>query len=233
MKKFLIFTFFFLFSNCTRKPDDCSLEFLGKSRRAVKLRTEGDGRDYQKFNNGAPITVGQWYELAGSLDSKVPEDFKRISENEAMPGIETIEVTLTCWLLAARLEHSEDGLHEKDNDFHLEVSGEPRWDTPHVIVEIPPGSDYCDTRQLIWELAAEDSKRTGHLMTRNTHIFGNPVHVLVRGYVFFDKPHAEPARRKVEAFFQASGGRGIRADGASHVQGIWEIHPVLSIDVIR
>jgi hypothetical protein len=233
MKNILIATFLVLISGCARKPDDCSWEFLGVSRKAVKLRSENDGRTYQKFKQGNPISVAQWYDLVCSFDAKIPEDFRKISEQEALRDMETIEVTLQCWLLATRLEHSEGNSKEKDNDFHIEVGGEPRWDTPHVIVEIPPGPDYCDARQRVRNLTEEDSRKTGHPIKRSAHVFGDPVEVLVRGYVFFDKPHAEQVRHNHEAYCQGSGGRGIHVNGASRVQGIWEIHPVFDIALVH
>src|SRR5438128_8536779 len=37
--------------------DDCSLQFQGSARKAVKLRTKDSGKDYQKVSNGHATTA--------------------------------------------------------------------------------------------------------------------------------------------------------------------------------
>src|SRR5437667_471945 len=52
--------------------DDCSLQFQGSARKAVKLRTKDSGKDYKKVSNGDAISASDWLKLTCSLDGDVP-----------------------------------------------------------------------------------------------------------------------------------------------------------------
>ena len=51
-------------------PDDCTLQFAGSARKAVKLRTQNDGSSYTKVNGGKPIAVADWFKMTCSLDPR-------------------------------------------------------------------------------------------------------------------------------------------------------------------
>jgi hypothetical protein len=44
----------------------------------------------------------------------------------------------------------------KDNDFHIEISDSKKWQSKHVIVEAPPGPEYCDARKRIFDIVRAD-----------------------------------------------------------------------------
>lgn len=64
-------------------------------------------RGYRVHNRGRHITVERWYEIVCGLASKVP-DKREIPEEETIPGLETVRVTLKGYLLAAKFERGED-----------------------------------------------------------------------------------------------------------------------------
>ena len=191
-------------------PDDCNLTFAGSARKAVKLRSPSAGSSYTKLNGGSPITVAQWFKTTCSLDSKVPAS---VSATKPMSGIETQTVTLEGFLVAAKFD--------PDRDIHAEIAGSPTWDTPHVIVEVPPGQNYRSTRKALWGLVSEElpanSKSTIHVMQ-------NPPKVDVTGFLFLDTAHGKTN------YCKTSGGRGVTPKGKQQqVQGLWEIHPVIDL----
>ena len=104
--------------------DDCSLQFQGSARKAVKLRTKDSGKDYKKVSNGDAISVSDWLKMTCSLDGDVPS---QIPATKAMPGIETQTVTLDGFLVAAKFEATAD------HDIHAEIAESPKWETPHVV----------------------------------------------------------------------------------------------------
>src|SRR5438094_9045336 len=107
--------------------DDCSLQFQGSARKAVKLRTKDSGKDYKKVSNGDAISVSDWLKMTCSLDGNVPS---QIPATKAMPGIETQTVTLDGFLVAAKFEATAD------HDINAEIAESPKWETPHVVVEV-------------------------------------------------------------------------------------------------
>ena len=218
---FLVGIFFSIFA-LAQEPDDCSLEFLGKARKAVKLRTQQDGANYENYNEGNAITVDEWHQLTCSADSQIP---KKIPSASPIQGIETRTVVLRGHVMAARYETGKSG----DHDFHVQIGANPDWNTPQVVVEIPPGPEYCDARKTLWQLVKDDAG-DAYRPKRNKYILNHPPEALVQGYVFLDSPHAGHCRNLQEAFCNCNGGRGITdSDHTNQVQGIWEIHPVLAI----
>jgi len=192
------------------EADDCSLTFSGSARRDVKLRTAQDGSHYESVNNGDSLTVAEWLKMTCSqFDPKVIE-----VKDVPIPGIETQKVSLQGYLVAARFENGAKG----DYDIHAEISDNPNWPSPHVIVEVPPGEAYCSARKELWSLVKSDL-----LPGKNTAIPSSPPQVKVTGYVFLDTAHGG------SHFCTANGGRGIQKNGVSAVKGLWEIHPVLEV----
>jgi len=190
-------------------PDDCSLTFAGSARKAVKLRTTSSGTHYTKINGGNPITVAQWFTKTCALDSKVPGT---VPATKAMPGIETQTVKLEGFPIAAKFD--------PDRDLHAEIAGSPKWNTPHIVVEVPPGEPYCSARKALWDLVRQELPANS---TSKIHVMNTPPKVDVTGYIFLDTAHGHTN------FCHTSGGRGVKKGGQQMVRGLWEIHPVLDL----
>jgi hypothetical protein len=210
-------------------PEDCTWTFTGRSRKAVKNRSPEEGKSYRVYAHGRPISLAHWFTLTCSLDARVPRE---VPEYTAMNGIETIVVTLRGYLLAARFQR------KGDKDIHAEIGARPEWETDHVIVEVPPGPDFCDARKTLWGLVRRDIEAARGDRDADTWIMKKPVTVLMRGFVFLDSPHAtegssdhchDHGRRGL----RKASGRDSKAQGRSEakpkrrVRGLWEIHPVL------
>lgn len=206
-----------------KTADDCSWKYEGSSRATVKNRLP-PRRGYRVVNRGRHITVKQWYELVCGFASRTP--IKRdVPEEDPIPGLETVKVTLKGYLLAAKFERGED------HDIHAEISGTPEWEGPHVVVEVAPLPEYCTVRKKLWDLVREDRRRQGKTREASEWIFVDPPQVLVTGYVFLDAHHLKRDMPPEEVCRDA-GGRGSRESGESQVQGLWEIHPVIGFDRI-
>ena len=211
----------------TVRPDSCTLKFTGSYRSDVKLRKPG--LNYTRYNNGKPITLNEWFHLTEKLSQDLGPTRKSISDSGITVGAEDIEVTLRAYLLAVRFErHSRphDGL---DNEFHVEVGAAPKWDEPHVIVEVATGKNFCAVRKAAWGLALGDAAMEGQKITK-LRIFRHPPQVLITGYLFIDGAHAS-AKMTPQAWAHSDGGRGISVKNqfARRVEGIWEIHPVTAL----
>lgn len=207
-------------------PDDCSLEFNGQARKAVKLRTEADGTGYETRNGGQPITVSEWFHwvCSGSLNHQVP-DSGDIPGDAAMDGIETTRVKLRGYLLAAKFESGT-----ADHDIHAEIGESADWESPHVVVEVPPGPDYCEQRKALWKIVRDDMNAAG--VHRSQWILENPVKVEFEGYLFLDvvEPYHICKNPGGWNWCDRNGGRGLHKDhGDSQVRGCWELHPVLAV----
>jgi hypothetical protein len=193
--------------NCNLKYTGASFTIRGSARNAVKLRTANDGAAYTFIHDGHPLTVAEWLRITCQFHPSVLS-----ITNKPIAGIETQKVALEGFLVAARFENAGD------HDIHAELADTPAWSSPHVVVEVPPGPEYCAARKTLWSLV-KDSVPPGS----NTAIPDHPRKVKVTGYVFLDAAHGSTH------FCTADGGRGIRKDGKSSVQGLWEIHPVLEV----
>ena len=151
-----------------------------------------------------------------SFDQKVKVN-KITTKTKAINGVETVKVTLEGFLLGAKFErnvHTGDG---KDNDFHIEISDSKEWESKHVIVEIPPGPEYCDARKQIFDIVQADG--CGALKCALTA----PVKIRVTGFVFLDGAHGKTCKIK----------RGMVVDGVRGAEGAWEIHPVLKVERVQ
>jgi len=189
--------------------DNCSVPFNGSARKAVKLRKASDGSSYTKVNSGNPIKVADWFTMTCSMDKNVPA---QVPATKPMPKLETQTVTLQGFLMAAKLD--------ADNDIHAEIAGSKNWNDPHLIVEVPPGQEYCSARKALWALVAKELPANS---TSVIHVMQSPPPVTVTGYVFLDTAHGSTN------FCHTSGGRGVKKQGVQKVQGLWEVHPVLQI----
>jgi len=152
--------------------------------------------------------------LVCSFDPKLKG--KKITTN-VIKGIETVKVTLEGFLLGAKFErnvHTGDG---KDNDFHIEISDSKKWQSKHVIVEVPPGPEYCDARKQIFDIVRADG------CGGDKCILKTPVKIRVTGFVFLDGAHGKTCKIK----------RGMVVGGVSGAEGAWEIHPVLKVERVQ
>lgn len=126
-------------------------------------------------------------------------------------------MTLEGFLLGAKFErnvHTGDG---KDNDFHIEISDSKKWQSKHVIVEAPPGLEYCDARKQIFDIVRADG------CGGDKCILKTPVKIRVTGFVFLDGAHGKTCKIK----------RGMVVGGVSGAEGAWGIHPVLKVERVQ
>ncbi len=203
----------FLTACATMEPDCCALRFRGHARKLVKLRSPDFAAQYQPVGSDAqPATVSSILAMGCELQPQLPDV---IPENDAL-DVEKRVVTLQGFLMAVRFERLGP---LQDQDFHIQLSDSPDWSaSKHLIIEVPPGEDYCDARKTIWQLVKNEDPSAGR-----THIFRNPPRVMVTGFLFFDGTHAQGND------CNSSGGRGIRdRNHPNMVQGVWELHPVIA-----
>ncbi len=213
----------------SREADDCSLEFLGQSRKAMKLRSEATCSSYRFYNGGVPITLAQWFRWTSSLDQFVPSKLDRISDDAPIAQAETYKVTLEGYIVFVRYEHA-DGFFQKDNDLHVELAATPEWRSDHVIIEIPPGTEFCEPRELVWDLVKKDAASSNESFRTHDRVLTHPVKVRATGYVFLDAHHADVCDS--EPYSICNGGRGFRIHNRSEVKGLWEIHPVIDVAIV-
>lgn len=198
------------------QPDDCTLTFRGRSRKAVKLRPASLKDTYTPTGTSdAPLTPEVWFTKICDWQTRVPDP---VPETTAIPAIEEQVVTMDAFIMAVRFENFPI---VGDRDFHVELAASPDWSAgPHLIVEVPPGPEYCDARKAVWQLVKSDA---GTATPPKTHFFRNPPKVRVAGFVFFDATHATTDCRD-------NGGRGIRdSTHPGMVEGVFELHPVISV----
>ena len=192
-----------------RKPDDCSWENKSRIRKAVKSRSAEIGKSYLNYNNGKPITIAEWYKLTCSLDPQVPD---QIPTDAAIEGAETVRVTLSGYLLGAHFER------EGDHDMQAELSATPDWNSDHVLLELAPGTEYCDARRGLWNLVRKDGCKTDEC------ILSKPVQVIVTGYLLLGG--AQGAKN----YCTAPGTRGMhKGTEGSKIRGAWRLQPVFSV----
>ncbi len=66
----------------------------------------------------------------------------------ALQGLENGSLIVAGHLLGVRFEGQQGG----DRDFHCEISDSANCASSHLVVEVPPGRDYCDARKYVWSL---------------------------------------------------------------------------------
>jgi hypothetical protein len=198
-----------------QRPDDCSWESTGKSRKAVKLRTTNDGASYTNFNSGQPVTLDQWFEMTCKLDALVPE---KLPDDSPIAGAETVRVTIRGYLLAARFERDDD------HDVHVELGATPHWHGPHIVLEMSAGPEYCKAREALWRLVLRDGCKGDQCFLRK------PVEIDVSGFVLIGNPPKDAPRD----YCNAKVSRGMRkGKEESQVRGLWRLQPVFSVKESR
>ena len=110
--------------------------------------------------------------------------------------------------------HQGDG---KDNDFHVEMSDNSKWKSKHVIVEVPPGPEYCEARKQIFDIVKQDGCGSDRCILKT------PIKIQVTGFIFLDAFHRKTCKIK----------RGLIVGGVSGAQGAWEIHPLLEVKKVN
>jgi hypothetical protein len=109
-------------------------------------------------------------------------------------------------------------LHEKDDDYHVQVSGSSKDGNNCVIVEIPDPVNAKDAgtgQHWTAGRAFIDSLNKGKPAPKGGKEIKQPVFVRIRGQLFYDLSHTPNQKR----------GRGNMRAGT-----IWEIHPVWEIE---
>jgi hypothetical protein len=201
-------------------PDDCSLQFLGSSRKHVKLRPPSLAAQYATMGTPEqPSNVDALFQFGCDPELHLPG---KIPETEAI-DLEKRVVTLRAFVMAVRFEKF---LGFSDQDFHIELSDSRDWNASnHLVVEIPPGPVYCDARKAMWQLVKDDAAAAG-MTPGKTHFFSNPPLIEVVGFLFFDAQH-----QKQGAPCNSPGKhRGIKNnDHPRKAQGLWELHPVFAV----
>ncbi|HYL97823.1 MAG TPA: hypothetical protein VEZ90_02625 [Blastocatellia bacterium] len=186
----------------------CDLTFAGSARKLVKLRSPD--QTYKKQNDGTAISVADFLSLVCTLDSKVTKPVPATKPME----VEKLEVTIDAFIIAMK--------QDPDNDFHIQIADTADASADQIIVEVPPGDAYCDARQNVHQLFVNDG---GESLTK--YVFDTPPKVEIVGYLFLDSAHGGTK------FCTNNGGRGIHINSdVSHVKGLWEIHPVISLKSI-
>lgn len=138
------------------KADDCTLPFTGSYRATIKLRKSGLA--YQKYNNGKPISLDQWFQLTKGLSQGLGTSRSSIPNDKVIKNAEDIQVTLKGFLLLVGFERHRKKGDGKDNEFHIEVGRTAQWKGPHVIVEVATGTVSCAARKNAWNLALADAQ---------------------------------------------------------------------------
>jgi len=194
-------------NHATLPQDDngCDLSFTGSARKRVKLRSTT--LDYPEHNGGQPISVSEFLAFVCPLDANVVHP---VPSTEPM-DVEKVTVTLRGFVMAMK--------KDPDNDLHIQIADDARpYRQKQIIVEIPPTAAYCDARSKMMDLFRDD----GGGALKKGHVFNDPPHVEVTGYLFLDSTHGPSCT--------ANGGRGIKNGlSTSPVKGTWEIHPVISL----
>lgn len=196
------------------QDNGCNLRFGGKdgARKRVKLRSPD--LDYSFHNGGRAISIADWFAFVCPLDVNVPTTRRGIPTTVPME-MEKVKIKIRAFVLAMK--------KDPDNDLHVQLGETARsYSQPQIIIEIPPGDDYCEARSQMMELFRADGG------TRlSGHIFRQPPVVEVTGYLFLDAVHS---RRGRTDFCTQNGGRGMKNGlSVSPVRGTWELHPVIRL----
>lgn len=212
-------------------PDDPAWSFNRGSRFAVKARKLSDGAHYLDFNGGKSISVTQYFDLAKSLEKKLP---KEIPDDRAIAGVETMRVTVSGYLVEAHF------LRDGDKDLHATLSATPDWNSGILNTEIPPGPAYQEARSALWQQVRQNVQAwKGDHFRVDEWTFRKPPRVQVSGYIFMDRQHAhgttpyedraeEEAEERLEEIAQKNRTTPPLDKPDRTMMRGWEIHPVLS-----
>lgn len=108
----------------------------------------------------------------------------------------------------------------------MQIGESAEWDQEQVVVEIPPGRNFCDARSAVYDLMRAD----GWNGRSRDWIFRDPPRADVTGYVFLDSAHM-PARTRRSDYCVMNGNRGMKnRRTTSPVRGLWELHPVFRVE---
>ncbi|HMW37753.1 MAG TPA: hypothetical protein PKA72_15460 [bacterium] len=224
----VLFFFYFL----ARQPDTieimrCDASFYGHGRVPVKLRTP-----VYDSSAATPMRVAQFFRWAQSQDTLV-KNINSLPESEAVAGLEDRSLCVEGYALAIRYDH-KDGLYQKDNSLYLEMTDSPRWDTPHLIVRIPPGDAYCEARKLVWNIAHWDAASAKENISSGMRLMRRPVRLRVTGFLYIN-PETKRKYDERGISYQTKGvPNGIRRKKTEpQTQGVWEIQPTYRVELIN
>jgi hypothetical protein len=179
------------------------------ARKAVKMRPPN--RNYPLYKDGDAISVKEFLnplclEASKMVPSPVPVSAAMVVEKQI--------IKMRVFVLAMKLD--------PDKDLHIQIGDKAKpYKQAQIIVEIPPTSKYCDARSNMMDLFREEG---GTKLSQ--HVFKNPPEVELTGYLFLDSHHGSTCT--------GSGGRGIKNGlKTSPVKTTWELHPVISLEVVH
>jgi hypothetical protein len=180
----------------------------GSDRKPIKTR----------FVSGAPdqtFTVHEFLTLGKPARGKKVSFYRdRLIEG----GQEGRVVSLRGFLHGAALSRD-------DSDYHIQLSGVEGDCSNVVVVEVP--DDHCvdDSRLAKPALRVRRAidKILGKQPTKTYRSAAAPVEVVVTGQLFYDIHH--------ERHTDPGGGRG-KPRGKCKAGGLWEIHPIMKIEVV-
>ena len=224
----VLFFFYFL----ARQPDTaetmrCDASFYGHGRVPVKLR-----RPVNDSIPATPIRVAQFFRWTLSQDALI-QHMDVLPESEPVTGFEDRAVCIEGYAVAIRYDH-KDGLYQKDNALYLEMTDSPRWDTPHLIVRIPPGEVYCDARTTLWNIAHWDASAAKENVSAGLRLMRRPTRVRVTGFLYIN-PETKKKYDRHGISYQTKGiPDGIqRKRTPPQTQGVWEIQPAFRVELIN
>jgi hypothetical protein len=198
------------------QENGCGASFTGHARADAKNRPSSAGSEYDILGANQALTLSDFFKLTCERNKKLPPTVG-LGAN-AITGIETTTVTVKGYLLAVKWEVD-------DNDLHVQLGPKKQWTTGQLVVEIPAGMEFCDSRTTVYDLVAADIAKHGGKSIQQGHLLRDKTPVQVTGYLFFDGAHGSSANGCTK-----NGNRGLRGPLASSpVRGLWEIHPVVGV----
>lgn len=168
--------------------------------------------------NRRTVPLRELLALPNPIDKEDPQfEMKRIPDPVGTHSLKEGEViTTTGWLHLVALE--DDTHTHRDGDYHIQIRTSPEWADSCLIIEVPY-AEFVTNQTLAGQCGAvRQFIREKILKGKEPGTKGNkldhPVHVTIKGQLFFDAPHLKGAPR---------GKRGMKSYTP------WEIHPVYSI----
>jgi hypothetical protein len=181
----------------------------GEYRWAVKTETNqppSRGISRTRITTTTPTAMGHWADLPPLPDGHYKSDAPRSTTKEKT----WYEVTGRVTLIRA----------EPDGDLHIQLQNAAGTNgSVNVVVEVPAGHPWCDERGKAFTLTSEQPPLNApNILTLKTNAV-----IRVVGRAFFDGVHAvrghQPNRR--------------RDHGIDRNVTIWEIHPVMTLELVN
>jgi hypothetical protein len=171
---------------------------------------------------GAPtaLTLGEFFDLTCQLNEEFDDIVGR--QPDTIPGAETAKVTVHAYLLAVRWE-------KDDNDLHVQIERKPKWTRDQLVVEIPAGPDFDGPRTIAFNAVIDDAEKYVRNTIHDGHIMRHRLPVQVTEFFSFDGSHGNTTDG-----CDRNGGRGTQLTFKdSPARGLWEIPPVIDIELVE